>query len=278
MSRGLLLTSVLTPVLALVLAPVLGGCGDNLAGPVDAHHDARPIDAKVIDAAPTIDARPGAFSCLGQALPVTAPDPTPLSGKAYTINGASLGPLAAAKVEAYKDGANPVIAMATTAADGAYSVDLPTAGVPLSGHLKFTKATYLDSYVYPPTPVYAATTNGSTLVVNQGGLDLLTTVAQAQDPDTSGAMGIVLIDCNGDYIAGGTVTVKQGATAVGTVRYTTGGLPDKAATQTDSSGYVLVFDVPPGNVDIGAKVGGMTLRAHTVVVTAHAITITAIVP
>jgi hypothetical protein len=267
-------------VASLLALAGLAACGDSKATPDAAKvaDAAKVIDAAPpIDAAPTIDARPGAYTCLGAALPTIAPDPVPVTGKAYTIVGASLGPLEGAKVEAYRDGANPVLANTMTAADGTFTVDVPTGGVPIPAHLKFSKALYLDSYFYPATPL-AGTVDPATLVVNQGGYDLLATIAQAQNPDNVGGMGIVLSDCNGDYIAGATVTVQQNGANVGTIRYTTNSLPDKAATQTDASGYVLVFNVPPGDVTIGASVGGMTLRSHAVVVAAHAITISAIVP
>jgi hypothetical protein len=285
------MTLIRRDVMVGLAALALGGCGGSSSTtPIDAARDAAkaidaavPVDAPAVDAS-TIDAPSYNLACAGQPLPTTAPASVMVSGKAYTIVGLGFGPLGGGTVDALADSGTTVLATTTTAtADGTFALSVTTGGTPAADHLHLTKTGYLDSYYYPPVPLAADFTGASSLVLTQGNLDLITTFAQAQDPTTSGYMGVYFVDCAGTPMAGATVQAWQtpaggSPTMVGAVRYTAGGFPSKTALATDGDGYALVFDIPPGDVNVTATAGSVTYRAHVVKVGANAITITAMVP
>src|SRR5205807_7331466 len=103
---------------------------------------------------PTAPAGPGPYDCLGQALPTTAPSAITVQGTVKS-NVLAPSPLAGATVQAFQTGNATALATATSGAQGNYSVTLSTGGTPLDGYVRVSKASYLDTYGYPPAPLAA---------------------------------------------------------------------------------------------------------------------------
>jgi hypothetical protein len=109
-------------------------------------------------------------------------------------------------------------------------------------------------------------------------VETLASVTAAGNPGTVGLVGVIVHDCNGAAVAGATITLTEGGTEVGDMRYVAGSLPSSTATMTDSNGGAFIFNVPAGTATVSAHVGAMTLRTHSFAVTGGATHATLVVP
>lgn len=197
------------------------------------------------------------YECVGQAYPTTAPASITVSG---TVSDFISGPLAGAKVLAFKTGTAAAIDSATTDAGGAFSMSVSTGGTPLDGYLKATNTGYMDTYAFPsaPLPANAAIT---VPMVTSTEFNLLATQAGATPVAGNGSLGIRPVDCTGAAVTGATVTTSP-----------------SSSPYTDGQGDFFVFNAAPGNVDVGASFQSHTFHGHTIVAKADAVTITIIAP
>jgi hypothetical protein len=248
--------------------------GVDAANAVDASADASaadsaPVDATALEAGS--DASDGGldFSCLGDALPSTAPASITLGGQTTDYSGAGL---AGVDLQAH-NASGTGIGMTTSGSGGAFTLTVVTGGVPIAGFLEASMSGAMTTYVFPPMPLASDEPNLVIPVVTPIEFVLLAEVAGQSQASTNGAIAVQVEDCGGLAVAGATVT-----TASGTVVYLQNGVPSTTATATDSDGAALVFDVPPGAVAVGASVQGMTLRAHAVTSVAGALTATIVSP
>jgi hypothetical protein len=248
----------------------LAACGgSNAASDASGGGDgSHPIDAFV-----PLDAPPGAYGCLGKPVPPVAPNPIMVTGKADTLSGSTIVGVAGVSVKVLKpDGT--MLTSTTTAADGSYSFSLPSAGRPVDMYLRASLSGDRDTTLFPATPLYGSSDGGVLIMIKQSDFDLLATFSGTSQDAAKGAIGVVVVDCDGKVLPGAKVTTSP----AGDVVYVKGMAPDTTATMTDASGVALVFNVPAGNVTISAAVGGMTLRSHTVNALAGVTTTTAIRP
>ena len=267
--------------LAIVLAAVSIGCGGGNQGSTPDAPPAGVDAAPAIDAQPSIDAPAGAFACLGDPLPTTAPDPVTVAGTAKTLNGLSTSNADGVLVAAFPSGGSTAIDSATTPTDGTFSLSLATGAAPLDAYIKATKSGLLDYYLFPATPLTADVSDAPVLVLSQsslGTVESLASVTPAGDPNSVGLVAVVVQDCDGSSVAGATISVKESNADVGDLRYVSGSIPSTTATATDSSGAAFVFNVPAGTATISATVGGMTLRTHSIPVSGGATHATIVVP
>lgn len=270
-----------------LLAALAAACGGSSSSTPDA---AKAVDAaKVVDAAPPDappadafipqDAPAGNFACAGQPLPTTAPATVAIAGTAQSASAGGLSPAAGVTVKAFAVGTQAPLATTSTSGTGAYSLSVPTGGAALDGYLLGTKQGFRDSYVYPPAKIFQDLPDATVLMLMPSTFDLLLTIAGATQTAGHGAIGIAVVDCNGDPVPGATVTAQAvGGGPVGTIRYTSGQLPTPSATSTDASGLAFVFDVPVGEVTVNAVVAGTPLRGHVVRSYADANTTTVVRP
>ena len=216
----------------------------------------------------------GAFSCLGTALPASASDPIVISGTVTTTDASGTTPVGSATVAAFKTGTSTALVSGVSSVSGAYSLTVPTSGLPVDGYLLSTKSGFLDTYVYPSEPASkTATVDVSMLTSSTFGF--LQSFAGVTQNASKGAIIVEVVDCNGSPIAGATIT----SSPAGTVRYLSGGIPSSSATATDVAGVAFIFNVGPGDVSVMSTAGGNTLRAHTVNARAgSALTTTQIAP
>jgi hypothetical protein len=75
---------------------------------------------------------------------------------------------------------------------------------------------------------------------------------------SGGAVGVVVVDCDGNLVSGATVDIPGGD-----VHYLGSGNSCES-TGTGSAGIAFVFNVPAGSATLSASVGSMQLRSHTI--------------
>jgi hypothetical protein len=216
----------------------------------------------------------GDFSCVGRALPTTAPAQVTLTGVVKSLNGFSLEPLSQATVAAFP--ATGATALATSTSDdaGVFSLTFATGGVPVNGYLKAKGSGKVDTYYYPPSPIAGSGAVGIVTLFSKDTLDLLSAFAGVGQDAGAGQAVVALVDCGGFGVPGATLSLSPGAGA--TTVYFENNLPKAAATKTDSSGVAGVFNLPTGTITVGADAGVATLRPTTVQSRAGAVTQTTV--
>jgi hypothetical protein len=263
--------------LALAPAAACGGDDDggaSDAGPADASGQ---VDAaRQADADLSADATPADLACLGDPLPTSAPATVSVSGEVFTLQQLQQQPVSGALVSARRLN-NVELDTDTTGADGLFTVSASTNNKPLNAYLYATKAGFLPTREYPPTPIAGDLTDAPVPLLTQALLDALAVFAGQVDQDpANGVMFVVAADCSGNPIEGATISSEP---AAGTVVYgDDDGFPDVNATSTGAQGLVFLFNVPPGAVVVDADVNGSSLREHTVRSVGGEITATAVLP
>jgi hypothetical protein len=238
------------PALAGTLALALAACGGSSSsggsdGNPGGQHDAPPAPAMVTFSG-TVTEKP--------------------SGK--LLAGVMLG--------AYGEGSSTSVATATTDANGAFTMTIPTGGAALQGYVKATLSSNVDTYLYPPTAVGADTTGVTVYMVTPGTLDTLSSTFCKDAQDTAkGAIGIEVLDATMAKVAGATVASNPAAMSQ---CYNSGGFPSSSAKMTDTDGIGYLLNVPPGTVTVSATKSGTTFMSHQLNARAGALTLTIIQP
>ena len=205
-----------------------------------------------------------------------APAMITISGTATSRSIGGSQPVAGAIVGAYKssDEATPV-AMATTDAQGNFTITVMTGGVALDGFLKATKAGMATTYLYAPDPIAMDTTMVPINMVTTGNYGTLYTLTQTQEQANTGVIALIVQDAAKMPVAGATMT----STPAGTYKYNgANGLPSNNATMTAADGTAYFLNAPLGAVTVGANKAGTTFKSHGVKVFASSLTTTLVVP
>jgi len=198
-----------------------------------------------------------------------------VAGVAQTVGLGGRTPLAGVAIAAFREGEATAVAMTMSAADGTYSLAIPTGGVALDGYLLGTQAGKKDNYLYPPRPLDFDVPSAPILMIPQGTFDTLGTLAQVNQDPTKGWVGVQVYDAANMPVAGAMVT----SSPAGTVKYNgTTGTPSRTATMTDADGIAYIFNVTAGSVTISASGGGLTFVSHPVIARADQLTTTLIQP
>jgi len=239
--------------LALALALALAACGgSSSSGGSDGNtggsgqHDAPPAPAMVTFSG-TVSEKP--------------------SGK--LLAGVTLG--------AYGEGSSTPVATATTDANGAFTMTIPTGGTALQGYVKATLSGYLDVYLYPPTAVGSDTTGVTVYMVTQDTLDLLSGNSFCKDPQNAakGLIAVEVLDATMAKVAGAKVASNPAAMSY---CYDSGSFPSSTASMTDTDGIGYMLNVPPGTATVSATKSGTTFQSHQLNARAGALTLTIIQP
>ena len=210
------------------------------------------------------------------APPSNVPAMVMLKGKTTETGLSGESPVGQVALAVYKssDETTP-IAMGTSDAQGNYTLNVPTGGVPLDGYIKATKASFLDIYLYPPAAWVADDMDGGINMMSPGNRDLLDNFANGDQTDALGMIGLAVYDANGMPVAGATVSSSP---ASGATRYMGGsGLPDANATMTSSEGVAFLFNAP-ASVTVTATKSGMTFHPHVVKARPGSFTTTSVAP
>jgi hypothetical protein len=260
---------------SIALAACGGGGGSDIdaAGGVDG-------PGSTIDSAPMPDGPPGAWDCIGDSHPTTAPATINVTGVAEEIDQNGTTPLENVTVTA-RDAADASLDSDTSVATtGAYALAIDTGGSPVNGYLHGTRPSgYKATYVYPPAPLATDLANIPVMMVSNTTYAFIPFIAgtEAQQGD-EGLVGLLVVDCTGTPVAGATVTVSGADPA--NVRYPQGTtVPQDSSGATDASGIALVFNVPMGaSVTVDASTSAYEFEEHTINVRPDAITTTVLAP
>jgi hypothetical protein len=207
------------------------------------------------DASPPADAR------------IDAPPAPPMitvTGTAFSRGTGPSTPVADAVIQLFRDtDESTPIGMTTTNAQGAFSITVSTGGVAVEGFLKATKATFKDTYLYPPGPI-AADTTAPVNMIAANLWDTLSNVAQGDQMNGNGLIALVVVDgsaATSMAVAGATVSSNPAATAV---RYSGAlGLPSPQPTATAADGLAYLFNVRPNvPITVSATKPGSTFKTH----------------
>ena len=148
----------------------------------------------------------------------------------------------------------------TTDVSGTYQAVATTGDVAIDGYVKFTKSGFTELRYFPRAPLFkSGAVRQLPLLVTGDIAQLAATYGVTQDP-AKGAAFVRLVDCLTSPQAGFTVTVTGSGS---TVKYLDQGGND-AGSSTDTAGYALVFNLPAGNVTIGAIKGSTLDHEHVV--------------
>lgn len=244
------------------------GCGE----PGSSHHLA-PDASSYADAA--VDAALQPETVCGQALPTSAPSLISIAGY---VSAHPDVVVAGTIVEIWSAGATAPMATQTIGHDGAFSIDVTTAGAPVDGYVRASiHPSYLDGYWYPSSP-FASTTELSgavPLIGHHYGSGAF--YYQAPDP-TRGWIFVMPSDCNGEPVLGATVSVS--AMTNGTVvRYAAGG-GDNWSTSPDPTSSGAIIDTPPGpiTITITPPNPSLAMRTTRIDVRANMLAVVEIVP
>ena len=195
-----------------------------------------------------------------------------VSGTAKSA-GTSSTPLAGVAISAYQNADEAtVVASATTDQSGNYTLDITTNGKALDGYIKASIASYLDTYLYAPTPLVADYAGASMNLITEQTLELLSgTLCNHAITNAMGVVGLEAVDGAGAVVAG--------AQFVGTpapVAYCyngSSGLPDRNATMTAADGLGYMINVN-GSVTVTATKSGVTFGSHVINVRIGSLTTT----
>jgi len=264
--------------LSLMLIVVgTAACGSDNNNTVDAHIvvpiDAKPIDApKVFNDAPPVNYD---FTCMGNAAPVAGSAAAAITASGIVtqvdLQGMtpSITPLDGATLDGCKAGAanctnaNQYGTEVTSAGGGLFSIGpFDTGTNPVDMYVSMTKTGVRPARVYPAGPLIADQPNIPALTFTTSAFAAIGGL-EGQMP-ANGTIGLLVADCANTPIADGgnvTLSIKQGGNAVaGTTTL------DASTLSAMAAGLYIVFNVPPGETEVGAMYKGMTLRAHTVTV------------
>lgn len=250
----------------------LAACGSDHGGTPDAAiivHDAAP-DAKV-----WMDAPPGPdydFSCMSNPAPANggAPANITLSGTVQEVaiqgvtpsiealDGATLNACVAGAANC--TGQNKLAGPATSAGGGMWSLGpIATMTNPVDGYMTVTKANYKTVNIFPPQALIANQAMIPALTFTNDTFDGLVTFGMIDQDAANGTLAVFVTDCMNNPVDGATVSVKQGGNDVqNTTDFDAGALDPMGA------GIHLIFNVPPGDTEIGATLGSQTFLAHVV--------------
>jgi hypothetical protein len=263
----------------------LAACGSDHAQ-VDAgitFQDASP-DAKVfLDAPPpTYD-----FSCTSNPAPAagSAAANITISGtvQEVSLNGLtpSIMPADGATLNACVAGApncsggNRLAGPVTSAGGGNYSLGpIATGTDPVDGYITLAKTGDKDAYIFPPQALIADQGMVPTLTFTTAAFNGIVTFLQINQSAANGTLALVVTDCANQRITENvTLSVKQGGSDV------TGTTPlDLGQFDAMAGGVHIIFNVPPGDTEVGATYMGMALRAHVVKTVADSMTETIVRP
>lgn len=178
--------------------------------------------------------------------------------------GTTSSPLVGATVTAFTL-SGTMLATTTSTAGGAFSLTVPSGGVPVDAFLKVTASGRIETDWFPPAPLAANSATGEINLFDSSTLNLLASFAGVSLNPAASQAFFTVNDCAGAAISKATV----GATpAPGKIRYIANGFPSTTATSTDKDGTALLLNVPAGNVALTANSGTTALRTRTIKSTA----------
>jgi hypothetical protein len=234
--------------------------------------DAAPKEDAPVDAPQQLD-----LTCASNPAPTTANAQVTLSGAASSVDfnivqmAPQFTPLPEADVDACQgdctggnllDSSESAAAPCPNTGCAFTTAALATGGEPLDGYLTISKAGagVRTTNIFPAEPIRADLANIPGLVFTNNAFNLLNQLASAnQNDQENGVLTVVVTDCALTPVSGATLTVTQNGNAIpGATVFDAGAFVDQLA------GTFFVFNVPAGEVTVGATVQGTTFHSHAI--------------
>ncbi len=258
----------MSTTLHIVLAAALisiGGCGDDTTPTDTGVADTGTMDSSPTDTGPTDSASGDTgdamvpyvpdWSCLGSVTTGTPTATTADITATFTDLGAS-GPAVGASIQYCPWDDIPCASptdTGTTDSMGMVTLTLPTDPDPYWGYVVVELTGTRRHEYYTSTPVVNDATP-SAVILNDAAVNVIGLVlAETQDYDTNGIVGLASLDCAGKLGSGMRVELTTGA---GTVFYATGdGSFSASLTETSTAGAWGVLNAVPGDFTATAFLG-----------------------
>ncbi len=211
------------------------------------------------------------------------PDAPGSAAQMITITGHAQQPLpsmvlAGVTVGAYQNANDSTaIATGTTDTSGNFTIQVMTNGVALDGFLKASLSGYLDTYLYPPSPITADYSGASMNLINESTLETLSgSFCHHGITNANGVIAVEVVDASMTPVAGAAISSTPAPMAY-CYNGATAGVPDSTATATSTDGIGYMLDVS-GEVTVSATKTGSTFAPHMVNARVGALTTTLIAP
>jgi hypothetical protein len=157
-----------------------------------------------------------------------------------------------------------VIATSTTNVTGAFSMNVPTGGMPFLPFLRVTKSGLVTGVYSPDQAIDADATMIAGYITTSGGADSLYAVASLTRNLGKGTLALSVVDCAGVAVSGATISITPSPDAI-IYGNNVDGLPSNTATSTPSvGGYAWGLNVPAGIVTVTAAKAGRQFLSHEV--------------
>lgn len=206
----------------------------------------------------------------------SVPSMITVSGIASSIGISGRTPEAGALISVFTASDDTMLGSATSDAAGAYSITVASSGAAIDGYLKATKATFKETYLYPPAPLSADLPGATVLLLTPSNWNLVNGVLLGETQAAGNAWIALLVLDNITVqtpIAGATIST----TPAGAPHYNNAngsGLPQRQATMTATDGIAYAVNVPAGQVSVTAAKAGATYKSHSIKARADQLTLT----
>jgi len=240
-------------------------CGDGVVEPPEVCDDANNVGGDAC-AGDCLSGTGFDTSCSGMPGPVSASDPIDVSGSVGDPAGA---PIDGALVEVVRASDGVTLAMGSTDPSGAFAVPYPTGGAVFDAFLRATAAGLLPTMLYLPRPPNQDW--GAGLVMTDAAThDLFAAAAGVTADPAFGTLLVTVLDCGFARVEG--ATVASAPAAAGILYLDESFQPAPALSATSASAAAVLFNLPPGDVDVTIDASGFTWAPRIVPVVADAIT------
>jgi len=222
---------------------------------------------------PKVDAGPDAK--IWMDAPPSVPAMITISGTAVEQGQNTNTPLPGVKVAVFKrSNESTPLGMATSDAQGKYSIQVTTGGMVVDGYVKATISGHPDSYAFPAIPWQADDTSADPQMITQSNYDQLSLFILSRQA----GQGLVIVnvtDASGHGVAGASI-----ATSPASPHYAymdpSSGIPNASLTMTATDGIAFAAGMAPGEVMLNATKSGSTFKSHALNIHADAFTTTSI--
>jgi len=217
-------------------------------------------------------------SCVGKPDPTTAKDPLRFHG---TVVSYDQMPLGGVTVRVLRLNNNAQLGMVQTAADGTFSVDVPSGGKPVSAYLTFSLAGYVNTSFFQadafaedpnfPIAVFTSSQLGFLYMFSGSGI--------SYDP-ARGTVAQGVVDCNGNPVEGATLSFSPAAAKI--VYQSGDRTPMYRQSTTYANGFGLGLGLPAmangQPIQVGATAMGKAFKSYTARTYPGQLTVTVVHP
>ena len=192
----------------------------------------------------------------------------------FAVDNYQIAPVTGATVVLRRRGTDAVIAQATTATDGSFTMSVASGGAAVDGYFTVAAEGYRPTRIEPGDPLSGGE---NALMLVAGDAELARWYAAAGTTFTPGTPTLLTasVDCAHDTLDGSTISVAPTPATV--TYYDATGKQWDAGLAASTNGFALVTE-PASSVSVTARLGATSLPAHAITVQANALTIAVLTP